>query len=138
MFRPLSFALTGVSLSLIAAACSGDKAPDRASTSGAVDGDGTLVVKMLDNYFVPDTITVSAGAKVTFELPNEGKLPHNMHIASVRGVYRESPWLSKPALSNPGDTGRLTWDVPDEAGVYKFRCDIHESDMFGTITVQEG
>ncbi|MBK7328988.1 MAG: cupredoxin domain-containing protein [Dehalococcoidia bacterium] len=93
-------------------------------------------VKMFDNWFKPADITVKAGTTVTFELPNVGKLPHNMHIASSRGVYRESPWISSPEPINGGQTGSLTWEVPLEPGIYKFRCDYHEAEMVGTITVE--
>jgi len=113
----------------------GSGGDDDASSGPAGDGD-TIEIKMLDNFFKPSEITVKAGTTVTFELPNVGKLPHNMHIASLRGVYRESPWLSEPELSNPGDTGYLKWEVPAEPGVYKFRCDIHEAEMTGKITVE--
>ena len=56
---------------------------------------------MLDNSFKPAEITVSAGTTVTFDLPNIGQVPHNMHIASARGIYRETDWLSKPESINP-------------------------------------
>jgi plastocyanin len=79
---------------------------------------------------------VKAGTKVTFDLPNVGQLPHNMHIASLRGIYRESPWVSEPEVTNGGQTGRLVWEVPAEAGTYNFRCDYHEAEMTGTITVE--
>jgi plastocyanin len=127
-----------VVVALLAGACSGgeDSEDDTASTTGVLEGDGTMVIKMFDNYYRPDALTVTAGSTVTFDLVNVGQLPHNMHIASLRGVYRESPWLSEPALSNPGQKGRLTWEVPSEPGVYKFRCDIHEVEMVGTVTVQ--
>ena len=91
---------------------------------------------MLDNSFRPNKVSVAAGSTVTFELPNKGKLPHNMHIASARGVYRESPWVSKPEVTNGGERGTLTWEVPAEPGDYKFRCDFHEVEMTGTLTVK--
>ena len=59
-----------------------------------------------------------------------------MHIASSRGVYRESPWISSPEPINGGQTGSLTWEVPLEPGSYKLRCDYHEAEMVGTITVE--
>lgn len=125
-------ALGGPLIVLAMAACGGGGQFDADST----DEPGTIEVKMFDNSFKPDQITVTRGTTVTFKLPNVGQLPHNMHIASARGVYRESPWLSKPALSNAGETGTLVWEVPDEPATYKFRCDIHEVEMIGTITVE--
>lgn len=118
---------------MLTTACSSGEAKKGAS---APDAAGRITVKMLDSTFEPDQITVKAGTTVKFELPNVGVLPHNMHIASLRGVYRESPWLSQPEPISRGKTGSLTWEVPSEAGTYKFRCDYHESTMFGTITVE--
>lgn len=128
--RPVSWMVAGASL-LALAACGGGGADD---DSG---GDGSAItVKMFDNSFKPAEMTVKAGTRLTFKLPNVGQLPHNMHIASARGVYRESPWISEPEIINGGQSGTLTWDVPAEAGVYLFRCDYHEVEMVGTLTVE--
>jgi len=125
--------IVALAAALIIAACGSEDMP---TASGAPDSAGAIKVKMLDSVFEPDYLTVKAGTTVKFELPNLGVLPHNMHIASARGVYRESPWISQPEPINGGKTGSLTWEVPAEAGTYKFRCDYHESTMFGTITVE--
>lgn len=125
-------ALTFVAV-VVAGACGSDNGD---SDGGDTTQNGSMTVKMLDSVFQPDHLTVKAGTTVKFELPNLGVLPHNMHIASARGVYRESPWVSQPEPINGGKTGSLTWEVPSEAGTYKFRCDYHESTMFGTITVE--
>ena len=137
--RILAITLLALVGAVAAAACGGDDddaAADNAGGPATVADGKTLEIKMFDNWFKPADITVKAGTTVTFELPNVGKLPHNMHIASLRGIYRESPWLSEPAVTNGGQTGKLTWEVPAETGVYKFRCDFHEAEMVGTITVE--
>jgi plastocyanin len=115
--------------------CGGSSAAPKDDPNGANDP-GTITIKMFDNSFKPADITVSAGSTVTFQLPNVGQLPHNMHIASARGVYRESPWISTPDPTNAGQTSSLTWEVPSPAGKYLFRCDYHEVEMVGTLTVQ--
>ena len=118
----------------LAAACGGGDS-DGAGTSGTPAAKpGHITVKMLDNSFRPAQISVKAGTTVTFDLPNVGILPHNMHIASQRGVYRESPWTSE--IVNGGKTTSLKWDVPAETGTYLFRCDVHEVEMVGKITVE--
>ena len=96
----------------------------------------TIVVTMLDNRFEPAAISVKAGEGVSFKLPNAGVAPHNMHIASARGIYRESPWISTPDPTLAGQTGELVWMAPTEPGVYKFRCDYHEVEMVGVVTVE--
>jgi plastocyanin len=130
------FGTTAIAAIAAFSGCGGDDDASPGATSRAAGDGDTIEVEMLDNFFRPDQITVPAGATVTFDLPNKGKLPHNMHIASARGVYRESPWLSEPGITNGGERGQLTWEVPSEPGTYKFRCDIHEADMIGTITVE--
>lgn len=109
--------------------------------SGSSDTDGApkakpnqVTIKMFDNSFKPAQITVSAATTVTFKLPNVGVLPHNMHIASERGIYRESPWITP--IINGGQTTQLIWEVPAQPGTYNFRCDVHEAEMIGTITVE--
>jgi len=140
--RAAALLASALLLTVLAASCGGDDDSGNggaASTAGgpaSVADGATLEVKMFDNYFRPKDITVKANTTVTFKLPNVGKLPHNMHIASLRGVYRESPWVSTPEVTNGGQTGTLTWKVPAETGVYKFRCDYHEAEMVGTITVE--
>ena len=118
---------------LLAAACGGDS-DDSGTTGAPAAKPGHITVKMLDNSFKPAEISVKAGTTVTFDLPNIGILPHNMHIASQRGVYRESPWMSD--VINGGKTTSLKWEVPAETGTYLFRCDVHEVEMVGKITVE--
>ncbi|MEO8538969.1 MAG: cupredoxin domain-containing protein [bacterium] len=129
MKRPMFILVVLVGLTL--GACGSDsKEP-----SGVIETKaGQITVSMLDSSFDPATITVKAGTSVTFHLPNTGRLPHNMHIASARGVYRESPWMSETI--GGGQTTQLTWDVPAETGTYLFRCDVHEAEMVGKITVE--
>lgn len=129
--RLLVLALFALPLLLVACG-SGDDDDGGASATSTKPGHITL--KMFDNSFKPNEVTVKAGTKVTFDLPNVGILPHNMHIASERGIYRESPWLTDTI--GQGKTTSLEWDVPATAGKYLFRCDVHEAEMTGTITVE--
>lgn len=128
-------ALAVLALPLLAAACGSDSDNGTSPTaSSGGDKAGHITLKMFDNSFKPKEVTVKAGTKVTFDLPNVGILPHNMHIASERGVYRESPWMTETI--GGGKTTSLEWDVPATAGKYLFRCDVHEVEMTGTITVE--
>ena len=106
--------------------------------AGAVEvpSAGTAEVVMTDNKFTPKDFKVAAGAAVTFTLPNKGKVPHNMRIATLQGSF-DSPQsvVSNPEIISPDKSGTLAWTAPTETGLYKFRCDIHPVDMTGTITV---
>jgi nitrite reductase (NO-forming) len=115
----------------------GDNGSNGDNGDGSEAPDETVVVTMTDNRFTPSAITVKAGTTVAFELPNQGKVPHNMRIADEDGDYdSDDSVVSKPDIISPGKTGTLTWKAPDEAGSYPFRCDIHPVDMTGTITVE--
>ncbi len=106
---------------------------------------GAVDVVMGDNFFNPADITVAAGDTVTFNLTNEGVAVHNMRIARADGSYSD-PGICEPDGADPcsdpnavpgGQTAVLEWQVPDAPGSeIPFRCDFHQIDMIGTITVQ--
>ncbi len=91
-------------------------------------------VLMEDNLFNPNTLTIKAGQKTTINLVNQGKVPHNMHIALADGNY-DNPASITGDIVNAGKSGTIEF-TPPAAGTYKFRCDIHPDQMTGTITVQ--
>ena len=106
------------------------------------DGDGAIEVAMLDNRFEPSELTVQAGSTATFNLTNEGRAIHNMHIAGPDGDYMEDfcdgsgDPCSEPNRVSGGQSATLTWEVPDAPGEVDFRCDFHAQDMTGTITIE--
>ena len=91
---------------------------------------------MKDNLFAQTSYTVKAGQKVTFDLTNDGKLPHNMRIAQADGNF-DGPKsvVADPELIGSGKKGTLSF-TPAAPGTYQFRCDFHPDQMKGTITVQ--
>jgi plastocyanin len=92
---------------------------------------------MGDNFFDPEGFTVPAGATVTFNLTNDGAAIHNMRIAGEDGDYNtDDDAVSDPDLVSPGDSAVLEWTAPGEPGDFAFQCDIHPTDMLGTITVE--
>jgi len=98
---------------------------------------GTIKVTMKDNSFDPKAIAVKAGDSVMFDAVNVGKVPHNMRIATLDGNYDAQPGVvTNPEIINAGKSGMIEWKVPAQTGTYKFRCDIHPTEMTGTITVQ--
>lgn len=108
-----------------------------ASSPTAASSANTVALTLTDNAFSQRAITVAAGTKVTFQLSNQGKVPHNMQIAPADGNFASKSTVnSSPELINPGATATLTWTVPATPGTYQFRCEVHPTEMTGTITVQ--
>ena len=99
---------------------------------------GGVAVSLKDNFFEPKDLTVKAGASVTFDLKNEGVAPHNMRIAGADGSYNTGDdAVSDPQLVNAGETAKVSWTAPGQAGEIKFQCDFHVAlGMVGTITVE--
>jgi plastocyanin len=106
------------------------------------DGEGPIEIVLGDNFFDPDDLTVQGGSTVAFDLTNEGRAIHNMHIAGPDGEYTEDfcggdgDPCSDPNRIPGGQSGTLTWEVPDSPGQVDFRCDFHTQEMTGTITIE--
>ncbi len=107
---------------------------------------GNQVIDMADFQFEDSTgaknptITVSSG-QTTIDLTNTGAASHNMHISSASGDYDSSICkvggtdpCSDPALITGGQTGSITLNLAP--GTYKYRCDFHPTQMFGTLIVK--
>lgn len=96
----------------------------------------SIPVGLIDNAFTPKALTANAGDRVTFNITNNGKIIHNMHIADASGSFdSKQSVVSAPELISAGKTGTLTWNAP-AAGTYQFRCDVHPAEMTGVITVK--
>lgn len=108
-----------------------------ASSPTASSPSNAAALTLTDNAFSQRAITVAAGTKVTFQLSNQGKVPHNMQIAPADGNFdSKSTVNSSPELIYPGTTATLTWTAPATPGTYQFRCEVHPTEMTGTITVK--
>lgn len=92
---------------------------------------------MKDNSFDPKTIAVKAGDSVMFDAVNVGKSRTTCASPPSTGNYDAQPGVvTNPEIINAGKSGMIEWKVPTQTGTYKFRCDIHPTEMTGTITVQ--
>ena len=121
----------------LVAACSGN-----GDSGQAGDGGTTTIDISLDDepgeagpisFFTPDEFTVAAGQEITFNVSNDGTVPHNMRIAGLDGEYNTNDDTFVEILW-PGDTAVLKWTAPSEGQALIFRCDLHGNT--GTITVQ--
>src|SRR4029450_8527562 len=116
--------------------------PTPGGSTSAPASPGGLAVTVHDNRFDPDAITVQAGSTATIQITNDGKSPHNMHIAGSGGDYTEDfctgsgDPCSDPNTVRAGQSATLTWQVPSSSGEVDFRCDFHPQEMTGKITVQ--
>ena len=130
-----------VGATLIAAACGGgdDKAQSTKSPGATTPGGGpaSFDVTLGDNFFDPKEFTVNAGQRVTFNVTNGGIALHDMRVAGADNSYNTTDdAVSEPEFIANLETAVLTWTAPTKAGKYDFRCSVHPTDMFGTITVK--
>ena len=95
-------------------------------------GEGALVsVKAENTAFVSDTITLAAGAEVEIRFDNNDRqVQHNISIVG------QDP--TKPVFRGQLVTGVATATYKfrsPAAGEYKFQCDVHPTQMKGTVKV---
>lgn len=123
--RPDAWTAVAIGFLLIAVVvlvgCSSSSSDPGATTTVESSGDGSLVVKMTDTSFEPETLTVKAGDTVTWV--NEESSSHN-------AVAEDDSWGTD--LFGKGGSGSVTFDTP---GVYPYVCTAHAG-MKGTIIVE--
>lgn len=101
-------------------------------TDGEVNQPGAIEVRMLDISFVPETLTVSPGAEVTWI--NDDAVPH-----TVRSGMPGTPTdvISSGRIA-PGETFSQTFmdtmaEVPDTIPYF---CEIHPNTMTGVLIIE--
>jgi nitrite reductase (NO-forming) len=99
--------------------------------------DGAIRVSMGDSFFAPNEIAVQPGETVTFDLTNDGALPHNMRIAGPDGEFNTGDdTVSSPDVLLRNQNATLEWQATAGGGSTPFQCDIHPGAMSGTITIR--
>jgi plastocyanin len=118
MRRLLTFVLAGLTVAgaTVALAQIGEPAP-AAATQG-------VVVSMIGNRFVPETITIAAGTTVTWT--NDDFASGEYHDV----IAEDGSFIS--ATYGPGEAYSVSFDFP---GAYGYYCDLHEG-MYGRVIVQ--
>lgn len=111
-------------------------APTMAGTAAAAPASGaaaeTINENMTDNKFSVTAITVKVGQPLTINAKNNGQAIHNWDLLDKDGVSG----TTKTDLLQPGQSASITMTF-SKAGKYKFQCDVHPTEMVGTVTVTQ-
>jgi plastocyanin len=86
-----------------------------------------------DNLFSRVTLNVPVGQPVTLTLQNKGLNIHNWHVLAVRDPNGND---IATQLTQPGQQSTVSF-VITTAGVYKYQCDVHPTEMTGQLTVKQ-
>jgi len=110
----------------------------KATPTPAASSEGVQIeMRMSDSFFETKEVSVEAGQKVTFDLVNDGILPHNMRIAGPDGKYNtDDDVVSSPDIVLGNQKAALEWQAGGSPGRIPFQCDIHPGVMAGAITVR--
>ena len=101
-----------------------DQTTSPTPTETTDDTTGALDVSVVDNEFEPDELTVAVGDTVTWTWENT-QVPHNVH--SDEGGF------TSETTADSGTTFEHTFQ---EAGTFGYICQVHPTEMTGTITVE--
>lgn len=85
-----------------------------------------------DNKFDVTVAAVPANQQVTVQFNNKGNAIHNWHILNVKDTGGKD---IATQLIPGGQSETLRFTVA-QTGTYTFQCDVHPTDMVGTIFVQ--
>jgi plastocyanin len=87
-----------------------------------------------DNKFSTTSYTIKVGQQVTMVVHNNGQAMHNWHLLNQKSDDGKDI-VTTPLLVPPGGTATVTFAI-STPGTYKFQCDVHPTEMTGTLTVQ--
>jgi FtsP/CotA-like multicopper oxidase with cupredoxin domain len=127
--------LLGILVLMFAAACTGGDGEGGGATGPEAAGgpETTIAVTLTEFSIDPPQIHAPAGAPLSFEVVNEGAVPHTFAVDTGDGVFETRE------LAN-GDTQTL--EVPAlAAGEYRTFCSVpghEEAGMTGALVVMEG
>jgi len=111
---------------------SGEETPTATTTASPGPGGGVSVAMIPTIKFDQSDLTIAAGQDVTIEADNrDGSVPHNFAAYtddSARELLGATEICTAPCKES------ATLNVPP--GIYFFRCDVHPTQMVGTLTAQ--
>lgn len=102
--------------------------------SVAVAAGGQAAVSIIDKTFSPADITVHVGDTVVWTVTKAFAQPHSVTSGAPGDPDSGKLFDSKITLKNNGDTFSQTFST---AGSFAYYCQVHATEMKGTITVLE-
>jgi plastocyanin len=125
-------ALIGVGL--VANFAYGDRGPEKREANGPPPKSETVSVTAQGTKFLETQLTLTAAANVTINFDNKDSgVQHN--IAIFKGSDATGPLVFRGAIETGPTVARYTLRAPPP-GTYFFHCDVHPTQMTGTITVK--
>ncbi len=86
--------------------------------------------------FVPATLDASPSTLVTVQYNNNSSLEHNINF--FNGPDQNAPSLgATEKVTGPNQLRSVTFTTPASPGDYLFRCDVHPTDMVGTLHIAQ-
>jgi plastocyanin len=116
------------------AACDDDDDGREPAITPTPSGGGTLTVQSQDNNYSETSLEVTAGNEATIVLDNRGANPHTLTVYEDAQYTEQVDGATTEAVP-PARSGEFSYTF--EAGEYFFRCEVHPSQMQGTITAME-
>jgi plastocyanin len=122
-----------IGVGLVANFAYGDHGPEK-HEAGPPPKSETVTEVAQGLKFVQTDLTVTAAANVTINFDNkDSATQHN--IAIFKGPDANGPLVFRGALETGPKTVRYTFRAPPP-GTYFFHCDVHPTQMTGTLTVK--
>ncbi len=111
----------------------GSVGPVQVSPSAlAAAGAQTVTEIATDNKYSQTQFTVKANQDVALTLKNQGQAVHNWHLLDATDADGKE---IKGSLLDPGKSETIDFKIA-KPGTYHFQCDVHPTDMKGTLVVQ--
>jgi uncharacterized cupredoxin-like copper-binding protein len=90
------------------------------------------------SFFNPNAFSMKTAETLKVNVKNTGTQSHNLRVKGADQEYETADdFVTWPVIILPGNTGFAVVRI-EQPGQYAFRCDIHRTVQFGTLTVQQG
>lgn len=122
----------GASITGASSPVCGQLAPKPPEETGPVEVKTQWDENATDNKFSVTRMGVAANQSVTVNFKNNGAALHNWHVQNVKSTNGQD--ITTPLL--PGGQGQTVTFTIATAGTYTFICDVHPTEMKGTLVVQ--